>query len=158
MKYLLSLLLFILPVSVACAQRNIVESLQTRHSGEGTVTIHQDAHIASLIGTRYVKSASAQGSVTGNNKVLKARGFRIQVYAGNNSRTARTEANAMGNKVKEDFPEIPVYTYFQPPRWLCRVGDFKSMEEAYATMRKLKESGNFKEVSIVREQINIPIE
>lgn len=157
MKYLLSILFF-LSVSVANAQRNIIESLQTHQAGEGNVTIHQDVHIASLIGTRYVRNASPQGSAAGNNKVLKARGFRIQVYAGNNSRTARTEANVMGNKVKEDFPEIPVYTYFQPPRWLCRVGDFKSMEEAYATMRKLKESGNFKEVAIVREQINIPIE
>lgn len=157
MKYLLSILFF-LSVSVANAQRNIIESLQTRQAGEGSVTIHQDAHIASLIGTRYVRNASSQGFATGNNKVLKARGFRIQVYAGNNSRTARAEANVMGNKVKADFPEIPVYTYFQPPRWLCRVGDFKSMEEAYATMRKLKESGNFKEVAIVREQINIPIE
>ncbi len=65
----------------------------------------------------------------------------------------------MGARVKEDFPELAVYTYFQSPRWLCRVGDFKSMEEAYAVMRKMKASGNnFKEASIVREQINIPIE
>lgn len=53
---------------------------------------------------------------------------------------------------------MPVYTYFQPPRWLCRVGDFKSMEEAHVAMRKLKGTGNFKEVSIVREQINIPLD
>ena len=59
---------------------------------------------------------------------------------------------------KEEFPEMPVYTYFQPPRWLCRVGDFKSIEEAHVAMRKLKSTGNFKEVAIVREQINIPIE
>ena len=157
MKYLLSLLLF-LSASAVSAQRNIVESLQTRQAGEGSVTIHQDEHITSLIGLRYVRSNSSQGSAAANNKVLKARGFRVQVYAGNNSHVARTEANAIGEKIKEDFPEIPVYTYFQSPRWQCRVGDFKSMEEAYATIRKLKESGKFKEVAIVREQINIPIE
>ena len=60
--------------------------------------------------------------------------------------------------MKEGFPELAVYTYFQPPRWLCGVGDFKSIEEAHVTMRKLKATGVFKEVSIVREQINIPIE
>ena len=76
----------------------------------------------------------------------------------NNSRQARSEANRVATKVKEEFPELPVYTYFQPPRWLCRVGDFKSIEEAHVTMRKLKATGVFKEVSIVREQINIPIE
>jgi hypothetical protein len=64
----------------------------------------------------------------------------------------------MAARVKGEFPELPVYTFFQPPRWLCRVGDFRSIEEADATMRKLKRTGVFKEVSIVREQINIPLE
>ena len=153
---MLKYLLFV--VSVLCAggayaQQNIIESLQTRRAGEGVVTIHQDAQIASLIGKRYVRSTSSEPV-----KILKARGFRVQVYAGNNSRQARSEANRVATKVKEEFPELPVYTYFQPPRWPCRVGDFKSIEEAHVTMRKLKATGVFKEVSIVREQINIPIE
>ena len=151
-KYLFFIVSF-LCVSEGYAQRNIVESLQTRQAGEGVVTVHQDAQISSLIGKRYVRAASSEPV-----KTLKARGFRVQVYAGNNSRQARSEANNVASKVKEEFPELPVYTYFQPPRWLCRVGDFKSIEEAHATMRKLKATGVFKEVSIVREQINIPIE
>ena len=70
MKYLLSLLLF-LSASAVSAQRNIVESLQTRQAGEGSVTIHQDEHITSLIGLRYVRSNSSQGSAAANNKVSK---------------------------------------------------------------------------------------
>ena len=136
----------------AHAQRTIVESLQERQAGEGKVTIHQDAQIARLIGVRYVRSSGDAP------RTIKSRGYRIQVYAGNNSRQARDEANAIAAKIREEFPEMPVYTYFQSPRWLCRVGDFKSMEEAYESMRKLKESGKFKEVTIVREQINIPLE
>ena len=97
-------------------------------------------------------------TATAAQRKLKSRGFRVQVYAGNNARQARNEANRVAEKVKEEFPEMPVYTYFQPPRWLCRVGDFKSIEEAHVAMRKLKSTGNFKEVAIVREQINIPIE
>jgi hypothetical protein len=38
------------------------------------------------------------------------------------------------------------------------VGDFRSIEEADAAMRRLKATGVFKEVSIVREQINIPLD
>lgn len=151
MKYLFTLL-FLLAASMASAQRTIIESLQTQRPGEGIVNIHQDAYVASLIGLRYVNNAAT------SNKTLKARGFRVQVYAGNNSRVARNEATAVANKVKQEFPDMPVYTYFQPPRWLCRIGDFKSIEEAHVAMRKLKESGEFKEVAIVREQINIPIE
>lgn len=153
MKYLLSIvtfLVFFLPA--ANAQQNIIESLQTRRPGEGTVTVCQDARIAEMIGERYVRSASEQA------KVLKMRGFRVQVYAGNNSRQARSEAHSVELKVKEEFPDTPVYTYFQPPRWLCRVGDYKTIEEAHSAMRRLKATGVFKEVSIVREQINIPIE
>ena len=84
--------------------------------------------------------------------------MRVQVYAGNNSRVARNEANAIAEKIKMEFPEIPVYSYFQPPRWLCRVGDYRSIEEADAVMRRLKATGRYKEVSIVREQINIPLD
>lgn len=153
MKYLL-VFVFLLTASMASAQRNIIESLQTREPGKGIVTVHQDAYITSLIGLRYTGGQSAPGAT----KTLKARGFRVQVYAGNNSRAARNEANAIADKVKKEFPDMPVYTYFQPPRWLCRIGDFKSIEEAHVAMRKLKGSGEFKEVAIVREQINIPIE
>ena len=125
------------------AQRTIVESLQENRAGEGVVTIHQDAYITSLLGVKYVKKTSSNSE-----KVLKTRGFRVQVYAGNNSRAAREAAMYVAEKVKKEFPDMPVYTYFQPPRWLCRVGDFKSIEEAHVAMRKLKST----------EQINIPIE
>lgn len=137
----------------ASAQRNIVESLQQSRSGQGKVMIHQDPKITALIGSIHTKSAAG-----GEQKTLKARGYRVQVYAGNNSRIARNEANEMAAKVKEEFPDMPVYAYFQPPRWLCRVGDFRSIEEADAVMRNLKATGVFKEVSIVREQINIPLD
>lgn len=152
MKNLL-ILAFLFATGTVYAQQNIVESLQTRTPGEGIVTIHQDKQITDLIGKRYVSTNTAEPQRT-----LKARGFRVQVYAGNNSRQARNEANHVAQKVKEEFPDMPVYTYFQPPRWLCRVGDFKSVEEAHVAMRKLKGTGNFKEVSIVREQINIPLD
>lgn len=148
MRHLL-FLLFMLPAFYAHAQQTIIESLEEKRPEEGTVNIYQSPQIKSYIGQRYVPNIR---------KTLKGRGFRIQVYVGNNSRSARSEAYKVAQKVKEEFPDIPVYTYFQPPRWLCRVGDYKSIEEAHVVMRKLKDSGKFKEVAIVREQINIPIE
>ncbi|RHR81455.1 SPOR domain-containing protein [Bacteroides sp. AF16-49] len=131
--------------------QDILKDLETRKAGEGKVTIHQDSRIGALIG----KPNSNNGS--GEKKVLKTTGYRVQVYAGNNSRIAREEAAAKASQVKEYFPELPVYTHFSSPRWLCRVGDFKSIEEADATMRKLKATGVFKEVSIVKEVINISL-
>ena len=151
MRYILCLFFVVFGLT-ASAQRNIVSELQKNKVGEGTVTIHQDDKISALLGVGYVKSEGDEP------KVLKARGYRVQVYAGNNSRIARTEANEYADKVKAEFPEMSVYAYFQPPRWLCRVGEYRSIEEADAAMRRLKATGKFKEVSIVREQINIPID
>ena len=152
MKYLLSLF-FAVSAGVASAQTTIVESLQTNVPGPGSVTVNQDAQITQLIGKRFVRTTATEAHNT-----IKTRGYRVQVYAGNNSRQAMNEAGKVAERVKEKFPDMPVYTFFQPPRWLCRVGDYKSIEEAHVAMRQLKATGDFKEVAIVREQINIPIE
>lgn len=144
---LLLMLFFFAGISVQA--QNIVKSLERTVPGQGKVTIHQDPGIEALIGSEH--------SATGEQKVLKAQGFRVQVYAGNNSRTARNEANQVAARVKEYFPELKIYTSFTSPRWLCRVGDFRSIEEADAMMRKLKATGVFKEVSIIREQITISL-
>mgnify|MGYP003288766295 CR=1 FL=1 len=60
--------------------------------------------------------------------------------------------------VKENHPEISVYTEFVAPRWVCRVGDYKTIEEADQAMRMLKKSHNFKEMAILPNQlINITL-
>lgn len=145
----LGLLLILFAFAAAMQSQNIVKSLERRVPGQGKVTIHQDPRIETLLGTEYTS--------TGEQTVLKSAGYRVQVYAGNNSRTARNEATQMASKVKEYFPDLRTYAFFTSPRWLCRVGDFRSIEEADAMMRKLRATGVFKEVSIVKDQINIPL-
>ena len=152
-RYFLLSVAFFFSLSVSAQQKNIVDELQKAEAGQGVVTILQDAKISALLGKVYVKNVNEAEP-----QVLKARGYRVQVYAGNNSRIARQEANEVAELLKTEFPELPVYAFFQPPRWLCRVGDYRSIEEADAAMRRLKATGKFKEVSIVREQINIPLD
>ncbi len=147
--FLLLSVAWLLPVISVNAQSKIVQSLERDVPGQGKVTIHQDAAIAALIGSDAIP-VNAEGR-----KVLKSNGYRVQVYAGNNTRQAKNEAYAMSTTVKEHFPDLPVYTSFNPPRWLCRVGDFRSIEEADAVMRQLRATEVFKEVSIVKDQINI---
>ena len=136
---------------VSVAQNNIVKSLERNVPGQGKVSIHQDARIEALIGSEYIPTGSE------DQKVIKSSGYRVQVYAGNNTREAKNDAYRVASRIKEYFPELTIYTSFNPPRWLCRVGDFRSIEEADAMMRKLKATGVFKEVSIVKDQINIPL-
>ena len=135
----------------AAAQDNILQSLERTVPGQGKVTIHQDPRIGALIGSEYTP-----GTV-GEQRVIKSNGYRIQVYAGNNTRAAKNEAQEVAALVREHFPELTVYASFNPPRWLCRAGDFRSIEEADAMMRRLRATGVFKEVSIVKDQINIQL-
>ena len=130
------------------AQNNIIEDLERDVPGLGKVRIHQDPAISMLLGMKNVK---------GEQRVIRMSGYRVQAYAGNNTRKAKTDAYAIADKLKEQFPDLPIYTSFIPPRWLCRVGDFRTIEEADATMRMLRATGEFKEVSIVKDQINIPL-
>jgi hypothetical protein len=149
MRKLALLTLLLVLASVGAQAQGIVKSLERTVPGQGKVTIHQDPRIGALIGV--------ERPATGEQKVIKTSGYRIQAYAGNNTRQAKNDAYHVASRVKEYFPELPIYTSFTPPRWLCRVGDFRSIEEADAMMRRLKATGVFKEVSIVRDQINIPL-
>ena len=100
MRYFLLLIGVCFGIS-ASAQVNIVDELQKERVGQGTVTVHQDAAISALLGSVYVKDVNETEP-----KVLKSRGYRVQVYAGNNSRVARQEANDMAELIKTEFPEL----------------------------------------------------
>ena len=151
MRKLCLLALVMLAVGVRAQDDNILRSLTTPRPGQGRVNVYQDERISALIGSVYTPPEGQ------TDRTIKRPGYRIQVYAGGNTRVAKNEAFAVEEQIREAFPELAVYTQFNPPRWLCRVGDFRSIEEADAVMRQLRATGEFKAVSIVREQINIEL-
>ena len=128
------------------AQDNIVDRLEQTVDGQGMITIHQDARLDSLLGMVYDPAMS-------KGKKIQTVGYRIQIYAGGNTRYAKEEALKAAQYVKTKFPEIPVYTEFVAPRWVCRVGDYKTIEEADQVMRMLKKSRTYKEIAILPNQI-----
>ena len=140
----------VLLLSLVCmplmAQDNIVDRLEKVVPGQGVITIHQDARLDVLLGMVYDPSMS-------KDKKIQTIGYRIQIYAGGNTRYAKEEAQKAAQYVKSKYPEIPVYTDFVAPRWVCRVGDYKTIEEADQVMRMLKKSRNFKEIAILPNQI-----
>ena len=147
----LSVLLLTLVALPLMAQDNIVDRLEQVVPGQGVITIHQDARLNALLGMVY-DPAQSKG------KKIQTVGYRIQVYAGGNTRSAKEEAQKAAQYIKEKYPEIPVYTEFVAPRWVCRVGDYKTIEEADQAMRMLKKSRSFKEIAILPNQlINITL-
>ena len=86
---------------------------------------------------------------------LRTTGYRIQVYAGGNTRASKSEAYAIASQVRATFTDVQVYTHFISPRWICRVGDFKTYEEANDFLRRMKQTQKFREASIVKSRIVI---
>lgn len=84
----------------------------------------------------------------------KIDGFRVQAFAGGNTRNDKIQAQEIGNKIKMAFPGQPVYVHFYSPRWICRVGNYKSMEEANIMLHKIKALG-YKQAIIVKGKITV---
>lgn len=82
----------------------------------------------------------------------KIRGYRVQVYAGDNTRKARQKAQNVAVQIKSYFPELAVYAHFVSPRWVCRVGDFRTYGEAQTYLRKIR-AKKYREALIVKTTI-----
>lgn len=97
-------------------------------------------------------------SVTTGKKIMKGSrkvtGYRIQVYAGGNSRKDREKAQQAGNKVKSHFPSYPVFVHFYSPSWKCRVGNFVEYKEAEQALRRIRALG-YKQAVIVKGKISV---
>ncbi len=89
-------------------------------------------------------------------KSYKVDGYRVQVFAGGNSRNDKIKAQRTGNDIKQSFPELPVYVHFYSPRWICRVGNFRTFEEANNILHQIQEMG-YKQACIVSGKITVPI-
>ncbi len=173
MRKLLFIFLTTLCLSLS-AQEKFTVYLTRSTAGEGTVVLHQDAEIEALVNgltsrtTTATRPASrtqtpdslATRSTTGNDESththrIRTNGYRIQVYAGGNNRASKSEAHYMANLVRSNFSDVQVYTHFISPRWICRVGDFKTYEEANEFLRRMKQTQKFREASIVKSKIVI---
>ena len=87
-------------------------------------------------------------------RTYRTNGYRIQVYAGGNSRRDRQQAEQIGNQLRTLFPEEQVYVHFYSPRWICRIGNFKTYEEASQKRNELREMG-FSTTTIVKGKITL---
>ena len=88
-------------------------------------------------------------------KGYKVNGYRVQVYAGGNSRKSRIKAERIGREIKALFPDTPIYVHFYPPRWLCRMGNYRTVEEASEVLRTVKKLG-YSSAILVKGKIIVP--
>ena len=84
----------------------------------------------------------------------KVNGYRVQAFAGGNSRNDRIQAERIGNDIKSHFANVPVYVHFYSPRWICRVGNYRTYEEAHQMLVQLRNLG-YNQASIVKGKITV---
>jgi len=123
---------------------NILKRLYDRDGNKGTVTITQPMLLNELLTRNF-------NSIDGATQI-KVDGYRVQLFAGSNSRQAREAAQKIAKEVRQQF-DYRVYSLFDSPRWICRVGDFQTYEAANQAMRELRAKGNYKEAVIVRDKV-----
>lgn len=84
----------------------------------------------------------------------KVTGYRVQAFAGGNTRSDKQQAQEIGNAIKMKFPDQPIYVHFYSPRWICRIGNFRSYQEAERVLKQVRAMG-YRAATIVKGQITV---
>ncbi len=83
----------------------------------------------------------------------KMKGYRIQVYSGGNSHADKLKAEKAGADMKRLFPTEPIYVHFYSPSWKCRMGNYKTAEEAQKILSQVKK--HYRQACLVKGTINV---
>lgn len=163
-------LLFCLLLCSYCVDaQNIIDDLNTNKLGQGTIVIYQDDAISRLLGKNIVVSVSNKvlldsqldsQSVKSSGNFIKARGYRIQIYSGNDQKRSKEEAYSRRSSLLSVYPNMEVTVTYNSPVWRVKAGNFKTPEEATEAMNQMKlKFPNFaKEMHILNDVVKIPVE
>ena len=112
-------------------------------------------------GNEQAKKETTSPSDTGNGEEVttprrtqRMAGYRVQAFAGGNTRKDRQMAEQARNNIKAHFSNVSVDVHFYSPRWICRVGNYRTYEEAHQMMVALQNLG-YKQASIVKSKVSV---
>lgn len=110
------------------------------HPDTGYVNIHADSRMALVVN----KPSNASKAFIG-----KKRGFRVQIYNGND----RKKASQAKVDFMRMFPGVRSYLTYANPQFRVRVGDFTGRREAQELNNKL--SSKFNPCMVVPDVVNV---
>lgn len=177
---LLSVLL--VHINVYAQGNSVIDDLNSTKPGQGSVRVYEDESISGLIGSRI----STQGMEAQNEfdnisnsspnisdpvteitpsksnlstTYIQTKGYRIQVFSGNDQRNSKKEAQNKKSMIEGAFPEVEVVVSFNSPVWRVRAGNFRTYEQAFETLNQMKKMfPSFgKEMQIVEATIKLPV-
>ena len=180
MKHFIQILVLCIGIPMGAGAQTFTQRLQKQPTaGQGSVTIHQSDSIDKLVNSTVLTprttsttsktsttSTTSTSSPTNTTVVVpdtmpkmirnghKVVGYRVQAFAGGNSRKDRQKAEQVRNSIKSHYPNVPVYVHFYSPRWICRVGNYRTYEEAHQMLVSLRDLG-FDQATIVKGKITV---
>ena len=164
--------------NIVCAQ-SFIGDLKAKKNGQGTVTVTQSSEIDELVDKAHLvkttpaappqphrDNSAATHQTTGHAEHTAPRpsteaeqpmvmGYRVQVFSGGNSGADKQKAERTGSAIKQLYPDLPVYVHFYSPRWICRVGNFRTYDEAAHVLKNIKSMG-YPQACIVKGKISVP--
>ena len=173
----LILLLTLLPLTATAQKNTLTQELRKNTEGEGSVVIVMDDALERIInntplpkpatkpasthndnsaknhGESHSASVDSKTYKPGSRKRYKTSGYRIRIFTGGNSKKDKEQAQKVGEKCRKQFPELSVYTHFVSPRWVCTVGDFKTMEDAKKYITPIRPARITYEVRVVKSEV-----
>ena len=81
-------------------------------------------------------------------------GYKVQAFAGGNTREDRKKAERTAINIRAQFPNVSVSAHFYSPRWVCRVGNYRTREEAQHMLSALKNLG-YSQAHIVKTRVTV---
>lgn len=114
-------------------------SLRAQEQDTGYVNIHADVRLALVV----------KKPVSNKIFIGKVRGFRVQIYNGND----RKKASQAKVDFMRQFPGVRSYLVYNNPQFRVRVGDFTSRKGAMDLYNKV--SGTFNPCMIVPDLVNV---
>lgn len=98
---------------------------------------------------------SSSNNISTSKKTPNTRktGYRIQVFTGDNSTMARKKAEEVKKEIEQLLLGTPVYVHFYNPNWICRIGNFLTVEDANIVLNQIKKHG-YEDSKIVKGVIS----
>lgn len=137
----------------------IIEELNSNQPAQGNVTVYQDEAIKGILAKPAPQNLPVYSSGDGSSQYVKMRGYKIQVFSGNDQRKSKDEAYYKQKLINDSFDDIETVVYFNSPRWILRAGNFRTREEANIILKEImRQFPNFgKEMYIISDTVKIPL-
>ncbi len=120
----------------------LIAALNSLAQEEGTIVIHADSRIETLI--------KKQGSVVSPATSPQISGYRLQLMFDSD----RKKIDETRARFENIHPEIPTYVVFSAPNYLLKAGDYRSQLEAEKL--KMQIFSEFPTSFVVKESVNLP--